>query len=139
MLIVSVALLLLPLSGCALAARAFATVEAIDMAQDLMSDRPVVRTGGSTMLATITGTGGEGLRLNGRPGGDRLDVLPDRTTVTVRCRVDGPERDGPFGPTTAWLQVLDPDGRVGFMSGAYLELEIDPATVPSCPAAGQSP
>lgn len=142
MLLVCLALVLPAVSGCAMAVRAFAAIQVIDAVGDLTDDAPgrnpvVARTGGSTPLATITGTGGSGLRLNGRPGGDRLDVLPDGTGVTVRCRIEGPERDGPFGPTADWFQVVVPGGGEGFMSGAYLDLDTGPAAVPSCPAPGQ--
>lgn len=134
------ALVLPALSGCAVAARVLTAVELLE-AMGEFADRASDGTRGASSMheqpiATVTGTGGEGLRLNDRPGGDRIDALPDGTLVDVLCRVDGPERNGPFGPTTEWLQVRVPDGRSGYMSSAFLDRPPTEVTVYSCSTPG---
>lgn len=123
-------------SGCALAGRALTTAEVWTLVDDLTeesTDRTpsvLLAAEDGTPRAVVTGTGGEGLRLNGRPGADRLDVLPDGALVTVECWADGPTVVGPMGTTSAWARVGAPGGATGYMSGAYLETS--PGPVPAC-------
>ncbi len=124
-------------SGCALAGRLLTTAEVVTMVDDLAAgstDRTsslvLLAAEDGTPRAVVTGTGGSGLRLNGRPGADRLAVLPDGTLVAVECWVDGPAVDGAMGTTSAWARVGAPGGDTGYMSGAYLETSPDPA--PAC-------
>lgn len=123
-------------SGCALAGRLLTTAEVITMVDDLAAESAdrtpsvLLAAEDGTPRAVVTGTGGSGLRLNGRPGADRLAVLPDGTLVTVECWVDGPTVDGAKGTTSAWARVGAPGGESGYMSGGYLETSPDPA--PTC-------
>jgi hypothetical protein len=134
-LLVSAALLAL-VPGCALAGRLLTVVDTVQTVHDLVGDfqeQPPAPPGSTPMTATVTGTGGDGLRLNARPGADRRAVLPDGTVVAVLCRTDGPQRDGPFGPTSDWLWVRIPDGRLGYMAAGYLDIGTSATAVPSCP------
>jgi hypothetical protein len=82
--------------------------------------------------AVVGGTRGSGLRLNGRPGADRLSVLPDGTRVAVSCQSPGPHVNGAYESTSTWVSVRTSDGRSGYMSIAYLVLDADTASVPPC-------
>lgn len=135
--------LLASLSGCALAARVLTTAQVLDAVSEFAEDARRAgddAPGGSSRhgppIAAVAGTGGEGLRLNDRPAGDRVHALPDGTVVDVLCRIDGSERDGPFGPTTEWLRVRIPDGRTGYMSSAYLDRPHPAAVVYACSTSG---
>lgn len=135
LLIAAVLLLLaLPLSGCAATLRFLAAAEgavAVGEALGDRADRAVPSVSGSRVVhAVVSGTGGSGLRLNGRPGADRLAVLPDGAVVTSTCLAAGPQVDGPRGSTSTWIKVRTSDGRRGFMSAAYLVL--DTAEVAPC-------
>lgn len=136
-LLVGVAMVM-SVSSCALAARLLATVEVVSAIQDMgdspevAATSPVVATGGADVRAVVAGTGGSGLRLQGRPGADRLSVFPDGTVVTVECQATGPSIASRNGESAIWSRVLTPAGSTGFMSDAYLRFESDPAAVPPC-------
>lgn len=125
------------LSGCAVAARALTTAEALsvlhDLAEGLPDESPApVSDRSGLVLAVVTGTGGAGLRLNGSPGADRLTVLPDHTVVVVDCVAEGPTIDGPVARTPAWSHVTAPDGLTGYLSNGYLEIDPGSPAVPAC-------
>lgn len=137
MVLVGAAFTLPASSGCALAARAMTTAQVIEFASEV-ADRAATSSSSvsrAPAIATVAGTGGVGLKLNGAPGADRIDVFGDGTSVKVECRADGPHVDGPFGVTTAWLRVRVPDGREGFMSAAYLD-RVTVVDVVQCGAPG---
>lgn len=137
-LVAAVVLSALPLSGCAAALRVLSAAEGIAAARELLSppggppfaERSVAEN--VDVHAVVGGTQGSGLRLNGRPGADRLSVLPDGTDVTVSCLSSGPHVDGPYASTSTWVGVRTSDGRNGYMSAGYLVLDADAATVPPC-------
>lgn len=126
------------LSSCAFAGRLLATADAAALIRDVanaLPDReahPDRSVEGAGPQAVVTGTGGSGLRLNDRPGADRLDVFPDGTEVTVLCRSVGPTVAGPDGESSAWSLVEAPDGGTGYMSNAYLRPDADNGNVPAC-------
>lgn len=128
----------LPLSGCAMALRVLSAAEGVAVVGQLLApptgppamERSVTES--HDVHAVVGGTRGSGLRLNGRPGADRLSVLPDGTHVAVSCRTPGPHVNGPYASTSTWVDVRTSDGHSGYMSIAYLVLDADPATVPSC-------
>ena len=139
LLVLAVAVLIaLPVSGCALAGRLLSAAGAASTVHDILeagAGPPApARTGSQSreVHAVVSGTGGSGLRLNRSPGEDRLGVLPEGTEVTVTCRAVGRPVTGPYGSTSTWSRVHTPDGRDGFMSDAYLVLDVEPAAVPSC-------
>lgn len=137
-LVAAVVLSVLPLSGCAAALRVMAAAEGVAAAGELLDPHggpPSAERSAAENLdvrAVVGGTRGSGLRLNGRPGADRLAVLPDGTDVAVDCRTPGPHVDGPYASTSTWVGVRTWDGRSGFLSTAYLLLDADAATVPPC-------
>ena len=136
-LVVGVAMVL-SVSSCALAARILATVEVVSAIKSMgdidaeEAPAPVVATGGADARAVVAGTGGSGLRLQGRPGADRLAVFPDGTVVTVECQATGPNVVSRSGESAIWSRVRTPVGSTGYMSAAYLRFESDPAAVPAC-------
>lgn len=134
-LLAAALVLLLPLSGCALAGRLLGTASAASVRDALDTDpeRAVPATTGARVIhAVVNGTRGSGLRLNRDPGAGRIAVLPDGTVVTVLCHAVGRPVTGPYGSTSTWSYVTAPDGRNGYMSDAYLVLDADPAAVPRC-------
>lgn len=136
--LVAVVLLLMLVSGCAVATRVLAAAEVASSVHDVIDTGTEPTTwagsvsGSQGGYAVISGTRGSGLRLNGSPGADRLSVLPDGTRVRVICRADGPRVAGPHGPASTWSRVDTPDGRSGYMSDAYLAHATDPTAVPRC-------
>jgi hypothetical protein len=121
-------------SGCALAARALMAAEAIDtlhdLTQDFSTDQPTAPGATTVATAVITGTHGSGLKLEARPGAVRLLALPDGARVTVLCDVTGPMVRGSGGTSSTWSRVRTAEGRVGYMSNAYLD--ISPGTITGC-------
>lgn len=129
-------LLVVSTSGCAVAARLLLAAEAIDTVHDITEDfpdnpRPSAQTT-SAPAATVSGTHGDGLRLNARPGHGRMFTIPDGTSVAVLCDVTGPEITGSAGTTSTWSYVRTSDGSTGFMSNAYLDINLGGTTVPRC-------
>lgn len=124
-------------SGCAVAARLLMAAEAIDTLHDLAEDfpvdpRPPVRTAAIGPTAVVSGTHGDGLRLNARPGQDRLLTVPEGTSVAVLCDNTGPEVTGSARTSSTWTYVRTADGSTGFMSNAYLDVDPGGPTVPRC-------
>lgn len=123
------------LPGCAVAARLLTAAELVsaarDVAEDLSGPTPVATQGG-LVVAVVVDTGGEGLRLNARPGADRIGLLSEGTAVVVDCAADGPTIDGPMGRTARWSHVAAPDGRVGYVSDAYLAIAPGTPSVATC-------
>lgn len=123
-------------SSCAVAARLLMAAEVIDTVNDLAENytdnpRPTARTSGAP-TATVAGTRGDGLRLNARPGQGRMFTVPDGTSVAVLCDVLGPEITGWAGTTSTWTYARTSDGNTGFMSNAFLDIDLGGATVPRC-------
>jgi hypothetical protein len=67
--------------------------------------------------ATVTGAGSLGLRLRDAPNGNLIDYLPDGTVV-VLLPVDSVRTDDGI----EWVNVVDPQGREGWMALQYLAI-----------------
>jgi hypothetical protein len=137
-LLAAVALLVLPVQGCALAGRLLTAAGTAASVVEMVE--PDAEAGAATSAAAerrtayavVSGTGRSGLRLNRQPGVERLAVLPDGTRVEVLCRAVGRVVAGPYGPTPGWSSVRTPDGRTGYMSDAFLRIDVDPDGVSPC-------
>lgn len=132
-------ILIVSLSGCAVAARVLTAVNAIPVIDSFIESVPREQPRGAPPVGTaagvqalVSGTKGVGLRLNGQPGAERLLVVPEGTTVTVLCYTSGPSVSGPYGATAIWNHVRTPSGSIGYMSAAYLNARTDGPVVPAC-------
>ena len=129
-------LMILPLSGCAAAARLLGAAQAAYAVSEALgaSRHPPVEAGNGVhdVHAVVSGTHGSGLRLNERPGSGRLTVVEEGSVVTVQCVAAGRYVDGPRGGTSQWSYVRTAGGRTGYQSNAYLLMDTASDTVPPC-------
>lgn len=124
------------LSGCGvlpLAMRTVTVVDAISFIEEIIESAPHRQPRTTVgVRASVDGTAGSGLWLNGRPGAERLRVLPEGTSVTLLCSTSGPNVTGPDGATAIWQFSQTPEGATGFLSAAYLETDSEEALPPLC-------
>jgi hypothetical protein len=120
-------LLALPVSGCAVLGRALTAIEVVSTVDDLAGTSRVPRD----PTAVVTGTNGQGLRLNIAPGEGRITVLSDGSSVDVDCEVQGPLVTSRWRDSATWSRVRTADGLSGYLSNAYLDVDA-PGEVPAC-------